>query len=121
MTMEPPPGKDLEKVLETISDPKKRDQMLEVLSEIVDPEINVTIMELKLIDVLEERGDGLHVEFHQTTPYCPPVFALKIAQDVKNGLSSIEGINSVNVNATGHYMSDYINKVVNNQMPDAEE
>ena len=119
--MEPPPGKDLEKVLETISDPKKRDQMLEVLSEIVDPEINVTIMELKLIDVLEERGDGLHVEFHQTTPYCPPVFALKIAQDVKNGLTSIEGINSVNVKATGHYMSDYINKVVNNQMPDAEE
>ena len=83
------------------------------ISKIVDPEIGMPIVEMNLIDKLDVKDGNVDVEYHATTQFCPPVFALKISQDLKDGITSVKGVKSVKVLVTGHYFSDAINRQVN--------
>ncbi len=83
------------------------------ISKIVDPEIGMPIVEMNLIDKLDIKDGQVDVEYHATTMYCPPVFALKISQDLRDGIAQVKGVKSVKVNVTGHYFADAINRQVN--------
>lgn len=83
------------------------------VSKVVDPEIGMPIVEMNLIDKLDVKDGEIDVEYHATTQYCPPVFALKISQDLKDNLSKLKGVKSVKVVVTGHYFADAINRQVN--------
>jgi metal-sulfur cluster biosynthetic enzyme len=83
------------------------------ISKIVDPEIGMPIVEMNLIDKLDIKEGDVDVEYHATTQFCPPVFALKISQDLKDSLMKVKGVKNVKVMVTGHYFSDAINKQVN--------
>lgn len=83
------------------------------ISKIVDPEIGMPIVEMNLIDKLDVKDGDVDVEYHATTQYCPPVFALKISQDLKDGITQVKGVKSVKVVVTGHYFADAINRQVN--------
>jgi len=83
------------------------------LSKIVDPEIGVSIMELELVDKVDIEDKDVNVDLHLTSPFCPAVFGFKIAQDVRDNIYRIEGIEKVKVNVSNHFMADAINKQVN--------
>jgi len=83
------------------------------ISKVVDPEIGMPIVEMNLIDKLDVKDGQVDVEYHATTQYCPPVFALKISQDLKDGISQVKGVKSVKVLVTGHYFAEAINRQVN--------
>lgn len=83
------------------------------ISKIVDPEIGMPIVEMNLVDKLDIKDGQVDVEYHATTQFCPPVFALKISQDLKDTLSQVKGVKSVKVIVTGHYFADAINRQVN--------
>ena len=83
------------------------------ISKIVDPEIGMPIVEMNLIDKLDIKDGDVDLEYHATTQYCPPVFALKISQDLRDSISQVKGVKSVKVSVTGHYFSDAINRQVN--------
>jgi len=83
------------------------------ISKIVDPEIGMPIVEMNLIDKLDIKDGEVDVEYHATTQYCPPVFALKISQDLRDGLLQVKGVKNVKVMVTGHYFADAINRQVN--------
>ncbi|HYC12061.1 MAG TPA: iron-sulfur cluster assembly protein [Nitrososphaerales archaeon] len=83
------------------------------LSKIMDPELGRSITELKLIDKLSVNGGAVEVEFHLTAPFCPPVFALKIASDIKTAVASVKGVTDSRVTLRGHYLADAVNKQVN--------
>ncbi len=85
------------------------------ISKIVDPEIGMPIVEMNLIDKLDIKDGQVDVEYHATTMYCPPVFALKISQDLRDGIAQVKGVKSVKVMVTGHYFADAINRQVNKQ------
>ena len=68
------------------------DDILEALSEVVDPEVNIPIIEMGdpekepngLIDEVNiDKNNSVEVKYHATTPYCPPIFALQISMDIK--------------------------------------
>lgn len=90
-----------------------RRKIFDELTKIVDPEINVSIMELQLVDNIDINDGNVKVDLHLTSPFCPAVFGFKIAQDVKDNIEKIEGINKVNINVSGHFMAEAINKQVN--------
>ena len=71
------------------------------------------IVEMNLIDKLDIKDGQVDVEYHATTQYCPPVFALKISQDLRDGLLQVKGVKGVKVMVTGHYFADAINRQVN--------
>jgi ATP-binding protein involved in chromosome partitioning len=83
------------------------------MSKIIDPELGRSITELKLIDKMTVTGESVDVEFHLTAPFCPPVFALKIASDIKAGLLSVPGVKDAKVTLRGHYLAEAVNKQVN--------
>ncbi len=91
------------------------------LSKIVDPEIGVSIMELELIDKVDIEEKDVNVDLHLTSPFCPAVFGFKIAQDVRDNIYKIEGIDNVKINVSNHFMAEAINKQVNESKPPSKE
>ncbi|HEV2138297.1 MAG TPA: iron-sulfur cluster assembly protein [Nitrososphaerales archaeon] len=83
------------------------------MSKIIDPELGRPITDLKLIDKMTVTGGSVDLEFHLTAPFCPPVFALKIASDIKAGLLSVDGVKDARVTLRGHYLAEAVNKQVN--------
>src|SRR5215831_6599626 len=83
------------------------------LTKIVDPEINVSIMELELIDNIDIDGASVKVDLHLTSPFCPAIFGFKIAQDVHDNLLKINGVDDVKINVSNHFMAEAINNQVN--------
>jgi len=90
-----------------------RRQIFDELTKVVDPEINVSIMELELVDNIDIIGPEVKIDLHLTSPFCPAIFGFKIAQDVHDNLLKIDGINDVKVNVTNHFMAEAINNQVN--------
>lgn len=90
-----------------------RKKIFDALTPIVDPEINVSIMELQLVDNVDIQDGNVKVDLHLTSPFCPAVFGFKIAQDVRDNIQKIEGIKKVTVNVSNHFMAEAINKQVN--------
>jgi metal-sulfur cluster biosynthetic enzyme len=95
------------------------------ISKVVDPEIGMPIADMNLIDKLDIKDGEVDIEYHATTQYCPPVFALKISQDLRDGIAPIKGVKGVKVMVTGHYFADAINRQVNKaqtaQQPQQQE
>jgi ATP-binding protein involved in chromosome partitioning len=83
------------------------------MARIMDPELGRPITDLKLIDKLTVSGGSVDLEFHLTAPFCPPMFALKIASDIKAGLLSVPGVTDAKVTLRGHYLAEAVNKQVN--------
>jgi len=83
------------------------------MSKIMDPELGRPITDLKLIDKLTINAGSVDLEFHLTAPFCPPMFALKIASDIKAGILSVPGVTETKVTLRGHYLADAVNKQVN--------
>ena len=83
------------------------------LSKVIDPELGRSITDLKLIDKLDVAGGNVSVEFHLTAPFCPPVFALKIASDIKAAILGVPGVTETKVTLRGHYLAEAVNKQVN--------
>jgi metal-sulfur cluster biosynthetic enzyme len=84
------------------------------LAQVVDPEVGVSITEMDLVDDVTISPDGVvSIGFHLTAPFCPPMFALEIAQDIKKRVSALEGVKDVKVTMTGHFMAEEINRRVN--------
>ncbi|MGH9909921.1 MAG: metal-sulfur cluster assembly factor [Nitrososphaerales archaeon] len=90
-----------------------RVKIFDELTKIVDPEINVSIMELQLVDNVDIKEGDIKIDLHLTSPFCPAVFGFKIAQDVHDNVGKIEGVKKVLVNVSNHFMAEAINKQVN--------
>jgi len=80
------------------------------LDKVVDPEVNIPITEMELVGKVEIHGDEVNVEFHFTTPLCPPAFALKIGQDVKHLVGKVPEVKKVKVKINNHFLADQINQ-----------
>jgi metal-sulfur cluster biosynthetic enzyme len=94
-----------------------RRQIFDELTKIVDPEIGVSIMELELVDKVDIDAGKVNIDLHLTSPFCPAVFGFKIAQDVRDNVYRLPGIEAVKVNVSNHFMADAINKQVNESTP----
>ena len=75
-----------------------KEQVIEVLKKIYDPEIPVNIWELGLIYDIDIKGDDVTVLMTVTAPNCPIAETLPV--DVRNDISKIEGVGNVVVNLT---------------------
>jgi metal-sulfur cluster biosynthetic enzyme len=93
----------------------ERTEIVKQLAQVVDPEVGVSITEMDLVDDIgiDEKTGTVTVGFHLTAPFCPPMFALEIAQDIKRRLLTLDGVKEVKVSMTGHFMAEEINRRVN--------
>jgi FeS assembly SUF system protein len=74
----------------------KKEQIIEEISKIYDPEIPVNIYELGLIyDVIVENDNLAKIKMTLTSPNCP--VAETLPKEVKDGAMQVEGIESVDL------------------------
>ncbi len=93
----------------------EKTEIVKQLAQVVDPEVGVAITEMDLVDEIgiDDKTGTVTVGFHLTAPFCPPMFALEIAQDIKRRLLTLDGVKEVKVSMTGHFMAEEINRRVN--------
>ncbi len=93
-----------------------RKQIIKELNKVVDPEINVPITDMELVDEIDIGKDGnVSITFHFTTPLCPPMFAYKIALDIRHYVSQLPGVRKVNVYIKDHFLAQKINDEINKE------
>ncbi len=76
---------------------EKEEQVLKMLKTVFDPEIPVNIYDLGLIYKIEIQQDGTcDIDMTLTAPSCPAADFL--VEDIRQKVSTVEGITAVNVN-----------------------
>jgi len=71
-----------------------KEQVLEVLKEVHDPELGVNIVDLGLVYGGEIDGGTVHITYTLTTMGCP--IGPRIEAEMKQFLSGVDGISEVN-------------------------
>ena len=74
------------------------DTVLDALSEVVDPEMGISVTELGLIYGVERKQGHVEVTMTLTSPGCP--VAPEIMAEVHRAALSVEDVESVHVNLT---------------------
>ena len=73
----------------------KKDEIIEEIRKIYDPELPVNIYELGLIYDIQVKGNKAEIKMTLTTPNCP--VAESLPKEVKEGAMQVEGIEDVDL------------------------
>jgi len=88
------------------------DKVREEVGKVVDPETGLTFGQMNMITNVKETEPGVvQIEFVPSSPFCP--IAFKLAMDVKNAATKVEGVKKAVVHCRGHTMEGAINEMVN--------
>jgi metal-sulfur cluster biosynthetic enzyme len=71
-----------------------KDQVLEALKNVYDPELGINIVDLGLVYDVTLEGDTVHITYSLTTMGCP--IGPMIESQMKEFISSVPGIENVN-------------------------
>ena len=75
----------------------KKEQIIDEIRKIYDPEVPVNIYELGLIYKIEvDNNNKVNVDMTLTSPNCP--VAESLPKEVKSNIMKIEGVSDVNLN-----------------------
>ncbi|GAK56667.1 hypothetical protein U27_03630 [Candidatus Vecturithrix granuli] len=72
-----------------------KDQVMQALNEVIDPEIGVSLVEMNLIKDVTLEGDMVKVKMTLTTPGCP--LANMLVGEVKSKVESLAGVKEAEV------------------------
>ena len=70
-----------------------QDDVLEALSNVIDPELGLDFVELGLIYGIELDGSKVHVTYTLTTPACP--IGPQVAEQIDEFVGELEGVDEV--------------------------
>ena len=76
----------------------EKEQVIEILKKVYDPEIQLDIWSLGLIYNIEIDTTKVNILMTFTTPMCP--YGPVLLDDVRRQVSSIEGVGEVNIDLT---------------------
>lgn len=83
-------------------------EVVEKLKTIMDPHTGKSMYDMELISDLEIEGSEVTLTFEPSSPYCP--IGVQLAQALKSGVESIDGVSKTTVTVTGHVKADAINE-----------
>ncbi len=83
---------------------------IELLREVVDPEINMNVIDGKMIVDLKVDNKDISLKFRPTSPLCP--IAVKLANDIKEKLIKSKLFNNINIEVIDHIMAKKINEML---------
>ena len=75
-----------------------RDEVIEKLKSVVDPEIRLDVWTLGLIYKIEIENDIVKILMTFTTPFCP--YGEMLLDQIRDSLSAIKGIKEVEIEIT---------------------
>lgn len=73
----------------------KKEQIIEALKKVVDPELNIDIWTLKLVYDINIKKDVVGIKMTFTSPFCP--YGPMLLENVKQKVKSVKSIKKVNI------------------------
>ena len=88
-----------------------KEDVLERLGKVMDPETGIDVVNMKLIADLEvtEEG-GVSLTFVPSSPFCP--LGIQLAFAIKEAAKEVEGVTKVAVRVDNHLQADMINEML---------
>src|SRR6516162_6900154 len=94
--------------------------MLERLAQVLDPELDESILDLGFVRSLQVLSGHASVAVQLPTSWCAVNFAYLMAEDVRRALLTVEGVRQVTVRLGDHCAAEEIEAAVNGGRPFAE-
>lgn len=90
-----------------------REQVLDALGTVYDPELDEPITQLRFVSACAVSADGdVEVRLRLPTPQCAPNFAFLMAADARRVVSAVPGVGDVSIVLEDHYTGDEINTAI---------
>ncbi len=77
------------------NDSDKEEEVRHALTNVVDPELHMSIVELGLVYGVEVKGDAAHIQMTLTSPGCP--YGPYLLHQVNEAAMQVEGIETAQV------------------------
>jgi metal-sulfur cluster biosynthetic enzyme len=91
-----------------------REQVLDALGSVYDPELDEPITSLRFVTSCDVSAEGdVEVLLRLPTPQCAPNFAFMMAADARRVVRRLPGVRNVEVTLEDHYTGDEINAALN--------
>ncbi len=87
--------------------------ILERLAQVLDPELDESILDLGFVRSLQLRSGHVGVALRLPTSWCAVNFAYLMAEDVRHALLTVEGVRQVTVRLGDHCAAEEIEAAVN--------
>jgi metal-sulfur cluster biosynthetic enzyme len=94
--------------------------ILEHLAQVLDPELDESILDLGFVRYLHVRSGHASVAVQLPTSWCAVNFAYLMAEDIRRALLTVEGIRQVTVRLGDHCAAEETEAAVNGGRPFAE-
>ena len=89
------------------------DELLEKLGQVLDPELDESILERGFVESLQVKKGCVTVELRLPTFWCAATFAYLMAEDTRKRLLAVHGVKAVTVRLKDHFESQAIEAAVN--------
>ncbi len=91
-------------------------RVTERLNELVDEETRRTFGELNIVtDVSEMATGSIRVRFQPFSAYSPT--AVDVGRSIRQAALTVDGVQAVRVECSGHMMDELVNRLVNQEEP----
>ncbi len=91
----------------------KKDLVVEVLREVIDPHTGVSVYDMGLVSELLVKDDNVSLTFMPTSPFCP--VGIELAKAIREKVLSIEGMKKCDIKVIGHIRAEEINRELSAQ------
>jgi len=97
-----------------------KDEVMAALKDVIDPELHISIVNLRMVKDIEIQGDTVKVAVALTVGGCP--LSETIASDVKKAVMTLAGVKSVDVETTVMTKEELnaLRKSIQSQMAEAQ-
>lgn len=86
----------------------EKEEVFQVLKQIIDPHTSQSVYEMGLIEELEIDGKVVSFVFRPSSPFCP--LGVQLARSVKEKVQSLQGVSDVKVKVKGHVQEKQITR-----------
>ncbi|MBO8173552.1 MAG: iron-sulfur cluster assembly protein [Bacillaceae bacterium] len=98
----------------------RRKEVEDRLAQVMDPELDESLIELGFIDEIRIDGRRVTVSFKLPTYWCSPNFAFLMASDIRDRIRELDWVDEVSVRLKDHLYADAINDGVSKNRSFAE-
>ncbi len=88
----------------------EKEEVIERLEQVIDPETGTSVYDMGLISDLEVGEDSVSLTFTPTSPFCP--LGVRLAVSIKKSIAALDDLEEEDIDITveGHLNKEQINE-----------
>jgi metal-sulfur cluster biosynthetic enzyme len=91
-----------------------RQAVVECLRNVIDPETNVDVIRMRLVeDLVVDAGGRVSYTFRPSSPLCP--IAVSLAVQIKQAIAEVPGVTAQDISIEGYIAAEELTKLINKE------